>query len=151
SEADMAGVFTLEALQADHGDSLILHYGPVDKPRFIVIDGGPKGIFKSSLSPRLQAIKNARGGGVLELRMVMVSHIDDDHITGVLDLAKMLRDLQDRGVPLPYDILTLWHNSFDDIASTVGASVGAELFTHAKPRSPEGAAIVASVAQGREL
>ena len=35
----MAGVFTLEALQAAHGDSLILHYGPLNKPRFIVIDG----------------------------------------------------------------------------------------------------------------
>lgn len=147
----MAKVFTLEALQADHGDALILHYGEADKPRFIVIDGGPKGIFKSSLSPRLQAIKKARGGGVLELRMVMVSHIDDDHITGLLDLTKMLRDLQDDGAQLPYDILTLWHNSFDDIASKVSASVGAEVLAKAKPKSPEGAAIVASVKQGRQL
>jgi hypothetical protein len=63
----------------------------------------------------------------------------------------MLRDLQDNGTPLPYDILTLWHNSFDDIAGKVSASVGAEVFAKAKPRSPEGAAIVASVAQGRQL
>ena len=147
----MAGVFTLEALQAAHGDSLILHYGPLDKPRFIVIDGGPKGIFKLSLDPRLKAIQAARGGGVLEIRMLMVSHIDDDHITGVLDLTKMLRELDDSGTQLPYDILTLWHNSFDDIAGKISASVGAQLFASAKPKSPEGAAIVASVAQGRQL
>ena len=147
----MAGVFTLEALQADHGDCLILHYGPTDKPRFIVIDGGPKGIFKSSLSPRLVAIQQARGGGVLELRMLMVSHVDDDHITGLLDLTSMLRDLQDNGKPLPYNILTLWHNSFDDLASTISASVGAEVFAKAKPKTVEGAAIVASIAQGRQL
>ena len=147
----MAGVFTLEALQAAHGDSLILHYGPVAKPRFIVIDGGPKGLFKLSLGPRLKAIQIARGGGVLEIRMLMVSHIDDDHITGVLDLTRMLRELNDSGTQLPYDILTLWHNSFDDIAGKISASVGAQLFASAKPRTPEGAAIVASVAQGRQL
>ena len=147
----MAGVFTLEALQAAHGDSLILHYGPLNKPRFIVIDGGPKGIFKLSLAPRLKAIQAARGGGVLEIRMLMVSHIDDDHITGVLDLTKMLRELDDSGTQLPYDILTLWHNSFDDIAGKVSASVGAQLFASAKPKTPDGAAIVASVAQGRQL
>ena len=147
----MAGVFTLEALQAAHGDSLILHYGPLNKPRFIVIDGGPKGIFKLSLGPRLKAIQIARGGGVLEIRMLMVSHIDDDHITGVLDLTKMLRDLDDNGTQLPYDILTLWHNSFDDIAGKISASVGAQLFASTKPKTPDGAAIVASVAQGRQL
>jgi len=147
----MAGVFTLEALQAAHGDSLILHYGPLNKPRFIVIDGGPKGIFKLSLAPRLKAIQAARGGGVLEIRMLMVSHIDDDHITGVLDLTKMLRELDDSGTQLPYDILTLWHNSFDDIAGKISASVGAQLFASAKPKTSDGAAIVASVAQGRQL
>ena len=40
-------MFTLEALQAAHGDSLILHYGPLTNPRFIVVDGGPRGIFKA--------------------------------------------------------------------------------------------------------
>ena len=83
-------IFTLEALEAAHGDSLLLHYGSTAKPRLIVIDGGPKDIFKKSLSPRLKAIRQARGGGSLEVRMIMVSHIDDDHITGVIDLANEL-------------------------------------------------------------
>ena len=34
-------LFTLEAIKAKHGDSLILHYGKEDDPRFILIDGGP--------------------------------------------------------------------------------------------------------------
>ena len=37
-------VFTLEALEAKHGDSLLLHYGTLDAPRLIVIDGGPRRI-----------------------------------------------------------------------------------------------------------
>jgi hypothetical protein len=152
----MAGVFTLEALQAAHGDSLILHYGPLTNPRFILVDGGPKGIFKASLQPRLMEIHAARGGGVLEIRLMMVSHIDDDHITGILDFTKMLRDLKDSHAFVPFDVLTLWHNSFDDIAGKVNASVGAELtasqlLTSAKPKTADGAALVASVAQGRQL
>lgn len=152
----MAGVFTLEALQAAHGDSLILHYGPLTNPRFIVVDGGPKGIFKASLGPRLQEIHAARGGGVLEIRLLMVSHIDDDHITGILDFTRMLRDLKDGNAPLPFDVLTLWHNSFDDIAGKVNASVSADVsvsdvLRSAKPKTADGAAIVASVAQGRQL
>jgi hypothetical protein len=152
----MAGVFTLEALQAAHGDSLILHYGPLTSPRFILVDGGPKGIFKASLQPRLAEIHAARGGGVLEIRLMMVSHIDEDHITGILDFTRMLRDLKDSHAFVPFDVLTLWHNSFDDIAGKVNAVVGAELtaaqlLASAKPTTADGAAIVASVAQGRQL
>jgi hypothetical protein len=147
----MAGVFTLEALQAAHGDSLILHYGEKDDPRFIVVDGGPKGIFKASLKPRLEEIRQKRGGGVLELRMLMVSHIDDDHITGVLDLTTMLREEMDNRRQLPYDILTLWHNSFDDIAAKVAESSAMSALAAAKPKTAEGAAIIASVRQGRQL
>jgi hypothetical protein len=152
----MADVFTLEALQAAHGDSLILHYGPLTKPRFILVDGGPTGIFKASLGPRLKEIHTARGGGVLEIRLLMVSHIDDDHIAGILDFTRMLRDLTDRDAPLPFDVLTLWHNSFDDIAGKVNATVGtaltaSQLLGSAKPKTADGAAIIASVAQGRQL
>jgi hypothetical protein len=150
----MAGqVFTLEALQAAHGDALLLHYGTLDQPRLIVIDGGPRGVYKASLDPRLKQIHLARGGAVLEIRMVMISHIDDDHITGVLDLTKALRDLQDRHATLPYDILTLWHNSFDDIAARAGGGASAALRAAASAsRAPsDAAAIVASVPQGRQL
>lgn len=143
-------IFTLEALQADHGDSLLLHYGAAADPRLIVIDGGPKGIYKSSLSPRLNKVRQARGGGRLEVRMVMVSHIDDDHITGILDLTRDLSNLQQSSQALPYDILTLWHNSFDDLASKLNAEAQVHLRS-AKGATMEGGAIAASVGQGREL
>jgi beta-lactamase superfamily II metal-dependent hydrolase len=145
-------VYTLEALKAAHGDALILHYGTLAEPKHIVIDGGPPGVFKAALAPRLKEIHANRGGGVLELRMLMVSHIDDDHITGLLEFTKTLRDKQDAGGTLPFDILTLWHNSFDDLAGTVSASLP-EAHKHLKKASknPDAAAIVASVAQGRQL
>jgi beta-lactamase superfamily II metal-dependent hydrolase len=149
----MAGVFTLEALDAAHGDALLLHYGPLSDPRLIVIDGGPAGVFRRSLSPRLEEIHAARGGGVLEIRLLMVSHIDDDHIVGVLDLARTLRDLQSARAPLPFDILTLWHNSFDDIAGRAGEQASSVLRGAAARGGARSAgdAIIASVPQGRQL
>ena len=147
-------IFTLEALEAKHGDALLLHYGPTAKPKLIVIDGGPAGVYKASVRPRLDEIRTARGGGVLEIRMLMVSHIDDDHITGVLDLTKALKKDQDEDVELPFDILTLWHNSFDDIIAKAGPAAAAEIqgeIGSVAKQPGDGAAIVASVSQGRQL
>src|SRR5918992_5075706 len=109
-------LFTLEALQAKHGDSLLLHYGKPSNPKLIVIDGGPAGVYKGSLKPRLAELKEARSpDGPLAIRMLMVSHLDDDHINGVLAFLDDLVDKQDNGEALPYNIITPWHNSFDDI------------------------------------
>ena len=122
--------FTLEALQAEKGDSLIVHYGDAAKPRFLVIDGGPKDVFRKSLEPRLgQLRKKWAAQSELPLDMVMVSHIDDDHVRGVLDLFTKLARLEDDKQPLPYRISTLWHNSFDDILGNRTA----ELFSKLKP------------------
>jgi len=109
-------LFTLEALEAQNGDCLILHYGLPNRPRFIVIDGGPKGVYEGSLKPRLAALKHKWSPNeVLPIEMVMVSHLDSDHIRGVLDWTEDL--LQERLATggLSFDLLTLWHNSFDDI------------------------------------
>ncbi len=79
-------LFTLEALQAKHGDSLLLHYGKPNAPKLIVIDGGPGRSLQSQPAPRLTAIERVREARTLHssIRMLMVSHLDDDHINGVL-------------------------------------------------------------------
>ena len=144
-------VFTLEALQAHEGDSLLLHYGDLNDPKLIVIDGGPKDIFKLFLEPRLNAIRVKRGGGVLSIRMVMVSHIDNDHVVGVRDMMKKLRDMKEGSQALPYDVLTLWHNSFDDITTNVGASVAAAILSAKLKPNTDAAAVAAGVPEGRQL
>src|SRR5215471_2468161 len=121
-------MFTLEALQANDGDCFLLHYGSHEEPKIILIDGGPKTIYKTILKKRLDEL---RGNGTLDLRMVMVSHIDLDHITGILDLFKSLNEL--RAGDKPFRIRSLWHNSFEEMAGRnraaaeskiVGAAVG---------------------------
>jgi hypothetical protein len=150
-------VFTLEALQAAHGDCLLLHYGTLAAPRLILIDGGPPGIYKASLAPRLSQLRTARGGGVLEVRMVMVSHIDADHIAGVLEFFADLKKTLDAKQAVPYDILTLWHNSFDDLVGAMPAEVqdlvrtSAPRLTSRRSEPSEAQMVVASVPQGIAL
>ena len=69
-------------------------------------------------------------GGTLELQLVAVSHIDDDHIRGVLDLVKAVAREQEEGRDPSFEILGLWHNSFEDVVGGGGpagvpAAVGA--------------------------
>src|SRR6185503_2867503 len=109
-------IFTLEALQAKHGDSLLLHYGAKADPQLIVIDGGPPAVFDMSLRPRLEELQGKRcPSESLPVRMMMVSHIDDDHIGGILNLTDALIEQDDGPDPKLCDITTLWHNSFEDM------------------------------------
>jgi hypothetical protein len=87
----------------------------------------------------------------------MVSHIDSDHITGIVDMLRDLVEKQADGQEARYRIRSLWHNSFAKLAgsysaatesSIVGASMGGVV--------PAGllrevAAVVASVKQGNDL
>lgn len=157
-------LFTLEALHAKHGDSLLLHYGKPKSPKLIVIDGGPAGVYKETLSKRLNEIKDSRSPDeALSIRMLMISHLDDDHINGVLAFLNALVKNQEDGEELPFDIVTLWHNSFDDILGNHSEEMVKALSAVAKtvstggaisasvPLSQPGAAIVASVTQGRDV
>ena len=90
-------LFSLQALKANEGDCLLLHWGSKANPRLAVIDGGPGNIFETSLSPRLEQIRVARGLAQLAIDLVVVSHIDNDHITGIKKLFAKLAD-EVRGV-----------------------------------------------------
>jgi len=139
-------IFTLEVLKAKHGDSLLLHYGDADDPRLIVIDGGPSGVFKASLLPRLEALRKERGGK-LPIEIVMVSHLDDDHVRGVLDLAEAMDEESD--LRTGFDVKTLWVNTFEDAVGDSGP-----LTSEAAPTGLDGShieAVIASVSEGRNL
>ena len=150
-------VFTLEALQANDGDCLLLHYQKTAaaKPVRILIDGGSAGVYSTVLKPRLDALRAKKP---LDLRMVMTSHIDADHITGVLDMFKALAQLREDGEDEFCRIETLWHNSFEKLhggkpaaepAATVAASIDGQAPTQGLNSFT--AAVVASVPQGNQL
>ena len=147
--------FALEALQANDGDCLLLHYERSGAaPQRVLIDGGSRSIYQTILKPRLDQL---RGGAVLDLRMVVVSHIDADHITGIVDLFKALAEMRDNGSDAFCRIQTLWHNSFTDVHAGVATGSGAAVMKASLEGQivpgldPFTQAVVASVPQGNEL
>lgn len=146
-------VFTLEALPAKHGDSLLLHFGDDDDPGLVVIDGGPAGVLNAALLPRLQAIHKERGSPKrLFIDLGMVSHIDDDHINGIAALTKKMVE---NTVTPTLEFQRFWHNSFNDLLDDDDEELGtaASVVNAASVGSsaPNASAVIASVGQGREV
>jgi len=143
-------MLSLHIVQAEHGDSLLLEYGTPLEPRYILIDGGPGTVYRDHLRAVLKQIQ--RAGGSLEL--VVLSHVDDDHVKGLLDLMKELKRQQGKNKPLIIDVQALWHNSFGD---TLGPEVedGFARFLEDSGEisdlMPLSAAEGRSIAQGDEL
>lgn len=153
----------LRALRAREGDCLILEGGGAR----ILIDGGPGGVFDRFLQPALTALADGDNAPVIDL--VMVSHIDDDHIAGILDLTRTLGTQKEAGTRPLVRLKEAWHNSFSDMiagaapASNTTATHSASLAESAqmsdalrdllKDQSEENGArlVLQSVRQGREL
>jgi beta-lactamase superfamily II metal-dependent hydrolase len=145
-------LFSLEALKAEHGDCLLLHWGSASAPRRLLIDGGPAGVYRDSLRPRLMQLRK-RGpvgrSGRLALDAVVVSHAHPDHIVGLLELFRELRrDRQQRRNPR-FRVERLWHNSWQELVATDFAAEN--LAALADEESPVIAAIWGSVVRSREL
>ncbi|HKP38173.1 MAG TPA: hypothetical protein VJT71_15045 [Pyrinomonadaceae bacterium] len=110
--------FSLDVIRARKGDCLMLHYGSKADPRLIMIDGGPRGVYQPHLRPRIELIREARevpDDESLRVDMLMVSHVDDDHIQGILELTSELReaDMEERTKLIR--ALSIWHNSFENL------------------------------------
>ena len=160
-------MFTIEALPAEQGDCLLLRYGGKNSPKLMIVDGGPGDVYWPTLAPRLQELKAARklnDKTALPVDLVIVSHIDDDHIGGILELMKDIAEAADSKAPPPYRVGGVWHNSFDEVIGTTpkvleasisarfGAASTAEAVLARRPElSHDAAMILASVAQGRRL
>lgn len=77
----MADIFRIELLPARHGDCLLLEYGDAARPHRVLIDGGPIGAY-GALSRRLAALPPDQR----ELELLIITHVDGDHIEGCLKL-----------------------------------------------------------------
>ena len=158
-------IFSLDVRRARKGDCLILHYGTNAKPGLVLIDGGPAQVYGPQLKPRLGEIRKARRlaeGEPLTVDLLMVSHIDDDHINGILELTHELVDAKAARKPLPLKVLNFWHNTFEDIiagnpdelVASVKASFGPASLAgepDTEGLDPHTAKVLASVGQGLRL
>jgi ribonuclease BN (tRNA processing enzyme) len=100
----------LHVVQAEYGDCLILESGVGKNSTTVLVDGGPYQTFEKHLKPTLQKLPI---NGKFDL--VVLSHIDNDHIIGLLDLLEEIKDQIQKGTKGLVKISKLWHNSFNDL------------------------------------
>ncbi len=98
-------ILELEALPADEGDCLLLTCHTAEGPRHVLVDGGT-----AATAPRLKARLQQLPGGRLEL--LVVTHIDADHIAGMV---RLLRDPD-----LALDIGEAWFNGLRHLPAKPG-------------------------------
>ncbi len=109
----------LQVIQADFGDCLIVEYGTPSHPNYMLVDGGPRNTYQNHLKAELQKIKAAGG----HLKLAVLSHVDSDHVTGLLDLFADLEEARAEDVNPVIAVDALWENAFD---KTIGSGTDVE-------------------------
>ena len=102
----------LHVIQANWGDCLLLEYRVKEQEtsKFILVDGGPTDTYIK----HLQYVLKEKVGQGSHLDLVVVSHIDNDHICGIIRFLEYLKlDKEDPEKKVPRIIIDgLWHNTF---------------------------------------
>jgi hypothetical protein len=109
-------VLTVEMLPAERGDALWLSYGPsADALRHVIVDGGPR-----ESAARVVPELARRIAAADRVELLVITHIDADHIQGVVDL------LADPAVVAKID--DIWFNGYEHLTpQDLGALDGERL------------------------
>ena len=74
------------------GDCIAMRYGDLvkgkEKQTVIIVDGGYAGTWKDTLKPFLRKYYNCEINGKLHIDLVVLSHPDLDHVSGLVEMAK---------------------------------------------------------------
>jgi beta-lactamase superfamily II metal-dependent hydrolase len=110
-------IFRIDMLPGREGDCLWIEYGDAARPRRILIDGGRK-LAWQTLKQRFVALPADQR----KFELLMLSHVDADHIEGLLEL------VHDPNLPISFkDVWFNGHCHFERVES-LGAKQG-EAFT----------------------
>lgn len=147
-------MFNVNVIQAEYGDCVLIQLGDkISDSSYILVDGGPSSVYRQQLKPTLQEeCKNK----ILDL--VVCSHIDIDHIGGLLGLFLDLNS-NDSNIDNNLSVKNLWHNSFQNLLSARSvdvtkvreflASVESGRFTDFE--KPGNLSVMKAVGEGMEL
>ncbi len=111
-------IFNINLLPARYGDSLWIEYGDAENPSIVLIDGGTGGT-KNEIRRLIDAMT-----GQKHIELLVVTHIDRDHIEGILSLLQADK--------LDFTIGTIWFNGWNhlpgnDLFEIFGAVHGEKL------------------------
>lgn len=104
----MAAPFVrIEMGKALHGDCLYVEWSGADKTRRMLVDGGPIGAY-DALASRIGKLAPAAN----HFELVVLSHVDTDHIDG------MVRLFAERPEKWPFSVGDVWFNGWRHLADT---------------------------------
>ncbi len=106
---------TLKIIQAEHGDCFLLTFDKNGNNKNMLIDGGPRGTYRRHLKDILLNVNSKNE----ILDFVVLSHVDSDHISGLLDLLFELEEQRVNGEQEVVAIDQIWANTFQN---TIGAN-----------------------------
>ena len=95
----MARIFDVHVLPAGNGDCIWIEYGEASSPRRILIDGGTQGTY-NRLKKKIQSLNLAK----VHFDLLVITHIDGDHIAGALELLERNE--------LPVTFGDIWFNGY---------------------------------------
>ena len=159
----------LTIFQAGKGDCLLLSASDGTN---VLVDGGMHDAYKAHVAPALGAMHSSRR----KIDLLYVSHIDEDHISGILELFKDElawrivdyqrrngnRDVRPPDRPRPPKVGHIWHNAFHEQADANAGEVEELLAAEApaleasarrdlRKQAPFHRELAASIRQGIEL
>jgi glyoxylase-like metal-dependent hydrolase (beta-lactamase superfamily II) len=102
----------VEMLPAANGDALWIEYGDEKQPRRILVDGGTEGSWPEGLRARVASLPP----GDRRFELLVVTHIDNDHIDGALEL------LGDQALGAKFG--DVWFNGWRHLPDTPLESLG---------------------------
>lgn len=98
----MSDIFRIHVFPAQRGDALWIEYGRSEKPFTILIDGGITKTGREHLMDHFAAL-----GDEPHIDLLVVTHIDLDHIQGIITLLNELEK--------PISIDSVWFNGWDQM------------------------------------
>lgn len=98
----MSNAYRIHVLPAQRGDALWIEYGTEDAPNHILIDGGITATGRDHLRKRVEEV-----GTPLHFELLVVTHIDLDHIQGILQFLENL--------PEGITFGDIWFNGWDQL------------------------------------
>ena len=98
----------VEMLPALHGDCLFVEYGDATRTRRLLIDGGPIGAY-GALQDRMEALT----AGDRRFELIVLSHVDTDHIDGLVRLFANPK-------PWPFVVKDVWFNGWRHLEQAHG-------------------------------
>lgn len=98
----------VEMLPALHGDCLFVEYGDATRTRRLLIDGGPIGAY-GALQDRMEALP----AGDRRFELIVLSHVDTDHIDGLVRLFANPK-------PWPFVVKDVWFNGWRHLEQAHG-------------------------------